>query len=75
MPQSIPAVGETLSVIMPTIVALRHNPHIKAMAERMAKKGKCKMAIIGAAKRKLVHLCFGVFKNHIPYQTNFPISP
>jgi len=25
------------------------------------------MAIIGTAMRKLVHLRFGVFKNHIPY--------
>jgi len=31
------------------------------------------MSIIGAAMRKLVHLCFGVVKNRIPYQPNFEI--
>jgi len=33
------------------------------------------MSIIGAAMRKLVHLCFGVFKNRCPYQANFSINP
>jgi len=58
---------------MPAVVAIHRNPHIKALAERMAQKGKCKMSIIGAAMRKLVHLCFGVVKNRIPYQPNFEI--
>jgi len=29
------------------------------------------MAALGAAMRKLVHLCFGVLKNQIPYQANY----
>ncbi|MCL1927101.1 MAG: IS110 family transposase, partial [Syntrophorhabdaceae bacterium] len=29
------------------------------------------MSIIGAAMRKLVHLCFGVLKNQLPYQPNY----
>ncbi|MBI4791168.1 MAG: IS110 family transposase, partial [Deltaproteobacteria bacterium] len=30
--------------------------------------GKTKMAAIGAAMRKLVHIAFGVYKNLTPYQ-------
>jgi len=29
------------------------------------------MAAIGAAMRKLVHLCFGVWKHQCPYQADF----
>ena len=53
---------------MAAVVARKCNPHIRNMAERLAQRGKCKMAILGAAMRKLVHLCFGVLKNQLPYQ-------
>ena len=56
---------------MAAIVAKTHNPHIRDLAQRMAQRGKCNMSIIGAAMRKLVHLCFGVLKNQLPYQPNY----
>jgi hypothetical protein len=34
---------------MPALVALRYNPPVKAMRERMLAAGKAKMAIVGAA--------------------------
>jgi transposase len=49
------------------IVAVRYNPHIRDLAQRMTQRGKCKMAILGAAMRKIVHLCFGVLKHQTPY--------
>ena len=49
------------------IVAVRYNPHLRALAHRMAQRGQCKMAILGAAMRKIVHLCFGVLKHQTPY--------
>lgn len=52
---------------MPAVVARRHNPHIKALVERLHAKGKSKMAAIGAAMRKLAHLCFGVVRTGMPY--------
>ena len=52
---------------MPAVVAIRWNPHIKAHYERMLERGKSKMAALGAAMRKLAHLCFGVVKNGKPY--------
>jgi transposase len=57
---------------MAAIVAVRHNPHIRSLAHRMAQRGQCKMAILGAAMRKIVHLCFGVLKHQTPYLPSFP---
>ena len=53
---------------MAAVVAIRYNPDIKAQYERLTGKGKSKMSAIGAAMRKLVHICFGVLKHQIPYQ-------
>jgi transposase len=53
---------------MAAVVAIRHNPDIKAQYERLTRKGKSKMSAIGAAMRKLVHICFGVLKHQQPYQ-------
>jgi transposase len=55
---------------MAAIVAIRYNPDIKAQYARLCAKGKAKMAAIGAAMRKLVHLCFGVIKHQQPYRQN-----
>ncbi len=56
---------------MAAVVATRHNPHIKALYQRLLERGKSKMSALGAAMRKLVHLCYGVVKNQTPYQPNF----
>lgn len=53
---------------MAAVVAIRHNPDIKAQYERLTRKGKSKMSALGAAMRKLVHICFGVLKHQKPYQ-------
>lgn len=53
---------------MGAIVAIQHNPDIKAQYQRLLKKGKSKMSALGAAMRKLVHICFGVLKHQKPYQ-------
>lgn len=44
------------ALYLPAIVAKQHNPVIKAFCERLFKNGKSKMAVIGAARRKLLHL-------------------
>jgi transposase len=56
---------------MAAIVATQYNPHVKKLYERLLAKGKSKMSAIGAAMRKLAHLCFGVWKNQTPYQADF----
>lgn len=56
---------------MAAIVATRYNPHVRAVYERMLARGKSKMSALGAAMRKLAHLCFGVIKNQRPYEPNY----
>jgi transposase len=56
---------------MAAIVGTRHNPHVKALYLRLQQRGKTKMSALGAAMRKLVHLCFGVLKTRQPYQPNY----
>lgn len=53
---------------MAAVVATKHNPDIKRQYERLLKNGKCKMAAVCAAMRKLVQICFGVLKHQTPYQ-------
>lgn len=57
---------------MAAVVAKQYNPHVKALYERLLARGKSKMSAIGAAMRKLVHLCFGVIKTQRPYHPNYP---
>ena len=52
---------------MAAIVAGTYNPCIKAQKERLLKNGKTKMQALGAAMRKLVHICFGVLKHQTAY--------
>jgi transposase len=59
------------TLYMAAVSAKTYNPHIKAMSERLLSRGKHGLSIIAAAMRKLAHLCFGVLKNHIPYQNDF----
>ena len=55
------------ALYMPAVCALQWNPHVRALKERLAAKGKSPMAIVGAAMRKLVHLCIGVLKTRKKY--------
>ena len=58
-------------LFMAAIVAKQYNPHVKALYDRLLAKGKSKMSALGAAMRKLVHLCFGVLKTQRPYQADY----
>ncbi len=50
------------------MVATCKNPDIPALYERLLVADKTKMCALGAAMRKLVHICYGVVKNQTPYQ-------
>lgn len=58
----------------PAIVARQHNPLIRTFAERLAARGKAKMAIVCAAMRKLLHLCYGVLKTGKPFDPDYQPS-
>ncbi len=51
------------ALYFPALSAIQHNPIVKALAKRLAEKGKEKMVIIGAAMRKLLQLAYGVLKS------------
>lgn len=52
---------------MPALVALKYNPLLIEMKERLTAAGKPKMAIVGAAMRKLIHIVYGVLKHKTPF--------
>ena len=65
--------NKLLALAEASVTVSQHNPHIKALYQRLQERGKTKMSALGAAMRKLVHLCFGVLKTRQPYQANYAI--
>jgi transposase len=59
------------ALYLPALAALRSNPRAKALAQRLAAKGKKRMVIVGAVMRLLLHLMFGVLKNRTPFDPNY----
>ena len=50
----------------PAMTALRFNSAVKAFGDRLEKRGKEEMVIIGAAMRKLLHICTGFSNRAVP---------
>ena len=59
------------ALYFPAITATKFNPLIASLAQRLELKGHCKLSIICAAMRKLLHLAFGLIKNNSPFDPNF----
>lgn len=59
---------------LPAIVAMRHNPAVQALAERLRARGKRPMVIVGAAMRKLLHLISGVLKSGKPFDPRVALT-
>ena len=55
------------ALYFPAITALRCSPFFQAWAEGLRQRGKSKMAVIGAAMRKLIHLAYVVLKTGKPF--------
>ncbi len=55
------------ALYFPAITALRCSPFFKEWATGLRERGKCKMSVIGAAMRKLIHLVYGVLKTGQPF--------
>lgn len=56
------------ALYFPALAALRVNPTIRAVRQRLHAAGKPKMVIVGAAMRKLIHLAYGVLKSRRAYE-------
>ncbi|MGD0093254.1 MAG: IS110 family transposase [Planctomycetota bacterium] len=48
---------------MPALVAVRHDPHVRAYYEHLLARGKIKMQALVATMRKLLHAIYGMFKH------------
>ena len=59
------------SLYMPALVAIRYNPTLKAVYQRLVSNGKPKKVAIVAVMRKLLVLSYGVLKSEQPYDVNY----
>lgn len=59
------------AIYFPAIVAKNHNPVMHAFSDKLKKKGKHTMVIIGAIMRKLLHIIFGVLKNNTRFDPEY----
>lgn len=59
------------ALYMPAMVAMQHNPILKAFAERMTHNGLKPKQVITAVMRKLLHLAYGVLKNKEPFNPHY----
>jgi transposase len=59
------------TLYMAALTALRHNPIIRALGERLQAKGKGGKRAVVAAMRKLVRLIYGVLKQGKPFDSNW----
>lgn len=57
-------------LFMPTLVAVRHNPVLKAYYIRLVSQGKCKMVALVAAMRKLICILNAMLKNNQKWNLN-----
>jgi transposase len=56
---------------LPAVCAIRHNPFVRALYERLTAAGKSRMAAVGAAMRKLLMLCYGVLKHQQKFSADW----
>ena len=59
------------ALYFPAMTALRCSGFFQQWASGMRERGKSKMAVIGAAMRKLIHLAYGVLKTGMPFDPNW----
>jgi transposase len=59
------------ALFWPAQTAIRWNPIVADLADRLRQRGKPFGVILVAAMRKLLHLIFGVVKNKTPFDPNF----
>ena len=62
------------ALYMPGIVAMKYNPTIKAMRERLLATGMATKAIVGASMRKLVHQIYAIVRSGKPFDPSMGIA-
>jgi len=59
---------------MPALTGRQHNPALKAMAERLAERGKPFKVVMCALMRKLIHIVWGVLKSGKPFSAEIALA-
>ena len=55
------------ALYMPALVAVRHEPHLRAFYQRLLARGKAPLQAIVAVMRKLLHAFFAMFRSDHAY--------
>lgn len=55
------------SLYMPALVAMTHNPAVKAFSTRLKNGGLAPKAVVAACMHKLVHIVYGILKSGMPF--------
>lgn len=55
------------ALYMPSLVASRFEPHLRAFYEHLLERGKSKRQALTAVARKLLHAVYGMFRSQKPY--------
>jgi transposase len=59
------------ALYMPSLVAKRCNPIIRAFVQRLAENKKTKTAILGAISHKLIRICIGMLRSNRDFDQNW----
>lgn len=62
------------ALYFPALTALRCNEAVRRFGDRLTQKGKAKKAVVGAAMRKLLHICYGVLRSGRPFDPSMHLS-
>ena len=63
------------ALYFPAMAALRFNPAVAALRQRLVSAGKPGKLIVGAAMRKLLSIAFGVLKSGRPFDPSYCPNP
>jgi transposase len=55
------------ALYMPALVAVRHDPHLRAFYQALVARRKAKLQALMAAARKMLHAIFGMFRGGVGY--------
>lgn len=59
------------ALFMPAVCAKNTNPVMQPLVQRLTQRGHCKMSIVVAVMRKLLHLIFAILKSGQPFDPHF----
>jgi transposase len=62
------------ALYLPTLTAVRFNPLLRGLFERLVARGKARRAAVGACLRKLLMIAYGVLKNRAPFDPSWAVK-